>query len=157
EALDARSDIWSLGVVMYRALTGRLPYDAPGFAILVGQGRTAPPTPIDRRDVPRRLAAVVQRALSMDRAQRFPSVTAMLDALNAPPSMPPRPSTIPPAPVSDEQTLVDDASIHELLQKARRGLPAFIPPIADELTNVPAENERVEETVDERPPASRST
>ena len=42
EPLDARSDIWSLGVVMYRSLTGHLPFQASTFAALVGAGQTAP-------------------------------------------------------------------------------------------------------------------
>ncbi len=185
EPLDARSDIWSLGVVMYRALTGKLPFQTATFAALVGARQTAKAASIERRDVPRRLATVVHKALAMHREDRFASVTAMLDALNAPftmgetpkrpaqpvtmgetPKRPAQPFTMgetpnPPAqpvlgvlgqssipPGSDEQTLID-GGIHDLLQNARRGLPAFLPPIADELTNVPAENERMDDSVDE--------
>jgi serine/threonine-protein kinase len=144
EPLDARSDIWSLGVVMYRALTGRLPFDTATFAALVDKRSTrAAAPPIERRDVPRRLVEVVHRALAMDREARFPTVAAMLDVLHAPLSLPPGP------PGEDDQTLVD-GGLYDLLQRARRGLPAFIPPIGDDLTNVPAENERMEESVDER-------
>lgn len=145
EPLDARSDIWSMGVLMYRALTRRFPFDTVTFAALVGAGKTAPAAALERPDVPRRLAGVVHRALAMNREERWASVAAMLDALHSPATMPPPQSVLPEA---DDATLID-SNMHELLQRARRGLPAFIPPIADELTNVPAENERMDDSVDD--------
>ncbi len=142
-ALDVRTDLWSLGIVMHKALTGRYPFDASNAAVLFSQILTTRAPRVDRSDVPAHLADIVHRCLATDRAERFPSVAALAEALDAPP-LPAR-GEIPP--VSDERTLVD-AGIREELAEAQRGRDAFLS-IEDELTNVPAENERIEDSVDE--------
>jgi len=80
--IDARTDIWSIGVVLYELLVGRLPFDAPNYNVLVAKILFEEPTPILQVDPTLRadVAAVVQRALTRDRAARFPSMQAMLDA-----------------------------------------------------------------------------
>ena len=146
EVLDARSDIWSLGVVMYRALTGRYPFDTKSFGILFGQILNAQVPPIDLPEVPRRLVSVVHRALSLAREGRFPSVDAMIEAIEAPPSSPRRNASLPPD--SDEQTVIDTALAAQVLREV--GDCSLRSPISDELTNFPAENERIEDAGDDR-------
>ena len=76
--VDARSDLFALGVVFYELLTGTLPFQsAPELAKypLVSPVRTLRPA------VPRKLADVVARLLEYDRAKRYPSAQAVLDAL----------------------------------------------------------------------------
>jgi len=84
--LDARSDLYSLGVVLYQLLTGSLPYanpnpaeqDAEPAALFASE----PVHLLDRRmDVPRSLADVIMRALALHRDQRWPSARAMRGAL----------------------------------------------------------------------------
>jgi serine/threonine-protein kinase len=82
--VDDRADLWSLGVVLYRALAGRVPnqeIDALGELIIAIC--TQPPESI--RDVapgvPKEIAAVVHRALTLDPAQRFQSAAEMLEAI----------------------------------------------------------------------------
>ncbi|HEX4417031.1 MAG TPA: serine/threonine-protein kinase [Kofleriaceae bacterium] len=78
--VDARTDLWSLGVVLYECLTGHAPFEAESFAGVVFKIATEPPAPIDPR-VPRALQAVVLRCLEKDRAARWPSVAALAAAL----------------------------------------------------------------------------
>ena len=71
-AVDARADLYSLGVVLYECLTARLPYDDSGTAPLMLQVLRDPPRPIERFGVamPDRLAALVMRLLSRRPAAR---------------------------------------------------------------------------------------
>lgn len=74
EALTQQSDIYSLGVVMYKLLTGRLPYpDAENTFSLMQHILKTPPRPIHsvRRDVPNVLADILNRALAKSCADRY--------------------------------------------------------------------------------------
>jgi eukaryotic-like serine/threonine-protein kinase len=78
QELDARSDIYSLGVVSYEMLTGRLPFDADTPWAWATQHMTAQPFPFETvplgSAVPPRMKAAVMRALSKDKNQRHQSV-----------------------------------------------------------------------------------
>lgn len=80
--LDGRSDLWSIGVVMYQCLTGRLPFDGPNPTAVMLKIATERPRAVDERaDVPPELAAIVHRALDPDRDRRWASMTEMIHAL----------------------------------------------------------------------------
>ena len=75
EPLDGRSDIYSLGVVAFHALTGRLPFEAPSAAALLSLHLTQPAPPVAsvRPGIPRPLADAIDRCLAKDPAARFAS------------------------------------------------------------------------------------
>ena len=83
EPLDARSDIFSLGVVLYQAATGRPPFDGRSLLSVMHQVAAVnplPPSSIDR-DLPREFDLVVERVLAKDKERRFSSGSDLCDAL----------------------------------------------------------------------------
>jgi serine/threonine-protein kinase len=81
--VDARSDIYSLGVVGFFALTGRFPFDAEiASAVLVAHvTRPAPAVRSINPSVPAGLASVIDRCLAKDPAQRFQTSEALRVAI----------------------------------------------------------------------------
>jgi len=79
EAVDGRSDQYSLGVVAFRALTGRLPFDnESASAVLVAHVVKAPPKVRDvAPDAPRALAELIDRCLAKDPAARGDAASAI--------------------------------------------------------------------------------
>ncbi len=84
ERIDARSDIYSLGVVGHFALSGRFPFDADvASAVLVQHvTRAAAPLASLQPDVPPSLASIIDRCLSKDPAHRYASADDLLAALD---------------------------------------------------------------------------
>jgi serine/threonine protein kinase len=84
-ALDGRTDVYSLGVVMYEMLTGRPPVDGPNVLAIVRQLSDGEPPPLRQLnpDVPEEVAAICRRAMARDRDARFPTAGAFADALQA--------------------------------------------------------------------------
>ncbi|RKH37060.1 serine/threonine protein kinase, partial [Corallococcus llansteffanensis] len=82
EEVDARSDVWATGVVLYELLCGKLPVDGPPHVVMMRVGRGEIPAPgVLRPELPRELNDIVMKALTPDRDQRFESSHAFGDAL----------------------------------------------------------------------------
>ncbi|MEO7971465.1 MAG: serine/threonine-protein kinase [bacterium] len=84
KTLDARSDIYSLGVIAYQMLAGEPPFAGPTDAVMRGHRETPPPPLRDRaKKVPKRVAQVVASALAKDPAARPQTAAAFASALRA--------------------------------------------------------------------------
>ena len=81
---DAKSDLYSLGVVMYEMLTGKLPFDADTpVSVALKHMQEDPEEPIDINDkVPEAVNDIIMKALRKDTNLRYQSATAMLNDLN---------------------------------------------------------------------------
>jgi len=83
--VDARTDVWALGVVLYELVTGVVPFEAEtpqAVAILIATKEPEPMSSIVR-EVPPALEAVVRRALQKAPADRFQSAAELAAAINA--------------------------------------------------------------------------
>src|SRR4051812_23701837 len=83
EAMDARTDVYSLGCVLYQTLTKRLPYDKPGDVAKMYAHISEPPPVVTeaRLDLPAALDAVVAKAMAKEPSDRYASAGELaLDA-----------------------------------------------------------------------------
>jgi serine/threonine-protein kinase len=83
--VDGRSDIYSLGVLGYQMLTGRVPFTAGNSMALLLKHVGEEPRPITdlRPDAPRGLREAIERALRKSPEDRWPNASAMRDAVNS--------------------------------------------------------------------------
>ncbi len=144
-AIDHRSDLWSLAVILYRAITGTKPFQAGTIGDLVIK-LCIDPLPVatrDAPDLPREVDAFFDRAFARDPDQRFQSAVEMATAfeavaMHAGPmwALPPRPSVpgggTPSRGLSSRGPAASLPSIpmRQLTESALSGLPApVIPPV----------------------------
>jgi len=80
--VDARSDLYSLGVVCYELLTGSLPFHATSIYEMIVKHATEPPPParLVRPDLPAAIDDVLQRAMAKQPADRYADVAHMREA-----------------------------------------------------------------------------
>jgi serine/threonine protein kinase len=79
-------DVYGLGATLYHMLSGRPPYEGDAAAVIAALP-TRDPTPLlqVRPDLPRDLAAIVEKCLEREPARRYPDAAALAaDAVDAP-------------------------------------------------------------------------
>jgi serine/threonine protein kinase len=81
--VDHRADVYSLGVVLFEMVTGRVPFDAEGAGLLyMKHMQTPPPAPRSLvPSLPAELEALILRALAKEPADRFATMDAMREAI----------------------------------------------------------------------------
>jgi serine/threonine-protein kinase len=81
--IDARADVYALGVVLYQMVTGCRPFEAAGYAAQVVSILTATPArPTERvPELPPELEAAILRGMARERSERFPDVPSFARAI----------------------------------------------------------------------------
>jgi serine/threonine-protein kinase len=81
--IDARADVYSIGCILYEMLTGHPPFVASSEMELVLKIKNDPPEPINRRrrDIPDKLASIVEKTMAKDPAERFATAHLLANAL----------------------------------------------------------------------------
>jgi predicted Ser/Thr protein kinase len=85
ERVDVKTDVYSLGIVLFELLTGEVPFSGENFVAVAMQHINNPPPNIQdiRGDVSPRLAYAIDRALAKDPRDRWDSMAAFCDELEA--------------------------------------------------------------------------
>jgi predicted Ser/Thr protein kinase len=105
QVVDARTDVYSAGVMLYQLLTGERPFDGGLTAIMHKVLNTEPPPPSELAVTsPAPLDPVVKRAMAKRPDDRFPSASAFAEALQA--ALAEAPAKPAAAPVDAESTLL---------------------------------------------------
>jgi len=120
---SAASDVYSFGVMLYRMLTGRLPFESNNAMELVALHRDSEPPPLNelRPDAPALLEATATAALAKDPADRPPDGAALLAALGVP-------TGLSSFTTSTDDGLADTAATRVLPVAAAQAQPTAGPP-----------------------------
>lgn len=126
DPVDARSDLFSFGVVLYQMLTGTLPFQGRTSLTLLRQVVHDQPPPVRAvaPDVPQALSAVVDKCLAKEPAGRYPSAAAVGEQLRRFVSQ-----TAIPAPAAIDLGPTRTAVVDRAAVGGRRRFPSWLPAV----------------------------
>lgn len=80
-AVDGRTDIWALGIILYQLLAGRPPFTGDSLPAVCASIAADPPLPLTRPDVPLELVAIIEKCLAKRPEHRFQTVGELVQCL----------------------------------------------------------------------------
>jgi serine/threonine-protein kinase len=141
-AVGPGSDIYALGVIVFRMLTGRVPFDAPtSMGIVIAHLNQQAPTPRTiRPDLPTAVEQVVLKALAKEPADRYPSAGALAEALSMAWG---RPDMLHYTPTVPHPVSPVNPDVHNMQTVADQALPQPAVPVAATTGATPAPPDEV--------------
>jgi len=81
KAVDARTDIFSFGVVLYEMLAGKLPFEGETALEMIGAILKDEPKPLDKTEIPREIEKIIGKCLRKDRDERYQTIKDVFNDL----------------------------------------------------------------------------